>query len=691
MKEAKEILELLSLEEKINLLYGSFLSGGVLRLGIPQLLVADGPLGVRACSEIEPPIDEANEEVQGNAALEGRPKATALPSTMALAATFNVKSAREYGNVLGRESLAFGLNVIFGPGINLMRDPRSGRSFEYMGEDPLLAGEIACAYINGVQKNGVAACAKHYYANDREKFRHFTSSNFDAATAREIHLKPFEMACKKAQVWTMMTGNNLVNGKHISESYEALSIPRKEWGWDGVILTDWRAAYDPKKSIEAGLDMTTGLCEYVYGDGRLLEMVKNGEVSESLIDEKALRVLNLYLRSGVLHPEKRPAGQIGGAEHLAFASGLSAESMVLLKNNDSTLPLNPSCIKKLLVTGPGTTSTEAGTGSSNVNNGFVDERSITIQDGLGNAYPDAELIYEPDIEKVVKIAPEMDAVIFCACSVKGGESREYDDILLPGTQNEDIVKLGTVASKLTVILQCGDVVNMSPWIDLVDAVLVVWYSGQMLGKALGDVLSGETSPSGKLPCTIGKSIDDYPCESLGLWPPKLLLDEHPDPQGITPEEREIIHAYDADYEEGLLIGYRWFEKQNIHPLFPFGFGLSYTSFELTQPEVKAAANLLHVGCMVTNTGERSGAEVVQVYIAPPTGMPERPLKELRGFAKVFLEPGENHQVNVDIPLDELNFYDTSHSKWVFPEGEYEVMIGTSSQKIDFSEKVHLSN
>jgi beta-glucosidase len=683
MDDVLTLLGQLSLEEKIGLLHGSFLSGGVPRLGIPQLLCADGPLGVRTCAEVVPLEGGANDEVQGNTALDGSKKATALPSTLALAATFNVESAREYGKVLGCESLAYGLNVIFGPGVNLLRDPRCGRNFEYMGEDPLQAGEIACAYIEGVQENGVAACAKHYYANDREKLRHFTSSNLDPVTAHEIHLRPFEMACKKAHVWTMMTGNNLVDGVHVSENPEALAIPREAWGWDGVMMTDWRAAYEPKSSIEAGLDMTTGFCSYVYGDGRLLELVRRGEVSEALIDEKVLRVLNLYRRTGVLHSEKRGPGQIGGSEHLAFASRLAAESMVLLKNDNALLPLEPATTRKLLVAGPGAKATEAGSGSSNVSNGQVDERSITVWDGLTNRYPDTELVYEPDIEKAVRLAPEMDAVLYCACSQVGGEGKELADILLPGTQNGDIAKLGAATPKLTVILQCGDVVELSSWLDAAAAVLVVWYGGQMLGEALGNVLSGELSPAGKLPCTFAKNIADFPCENLGLWPAKQIMENPPETAGFTPEERKRVYAYDANYEEGLLIGYRWFEKKNIQPLFPFGHGLSYTDFKLSAPDVTVANESLLVSCTVANTGARTGSEVVQVYLAPPASMPNRPVKELKGFAKVLLEPGESRRVRVTIPLAELAFYDLTRAGWNLLAGGYDVLIGTSSRKIDF--------
>lgn len=697
MKEALEILEKLTLEEKINLLHGDFLSGGVPRLGIPRLLCADGPIGIRACPELEVPDDEANNEVQVNTALSWDsvlakgPVATSLPSTMALAATFNMETAREYGKLLGRESLAYGMNVIFGPGINLMRDPRTGRNFEYMGEDPFLAGEIACAYIEGVQQYGVAACAKHYFANDREKMRHYTSSNIDAVTAREVHLRPFQKVCQKAHVWSMMTGNNLVNGVHVSESAEALDIPRKEWAWDGVILTDWRAAYDAKCAMDAGLDMTTGFCEYVYGNGDLLELVHKGTISTEQIDEKALRVLTLYLRSGVLNPDKRSAGILGGVDHFNIACEIAAESMVLLKNDNANLPLKPNQCKKLLLTGPGVDFTAAGTGSSNICNGQIDERAITILDGIRKTYGASEIIFEPDIATAMERIDEVDAVLFCACSNVGGEGREYDDIRLPDTQEEDIIKLGQVCHNLIVILQCGDVVNMSPWVDSAKAVLVVWYGGQMLGEALGNVLSGQTNPSGKLPCTFGKSIDDYPCEALELWPPPLIIDSPPEnPGGLTPEERKSVHAYDADYKEGLLIGYRWFEKKEITPLFPFGFGLSYTTFELADAEVRLTGDSLQVECMVTNTGRFSGGEVVQVYVAPPAFAVDRPVKELKGFGKVFTKPGETRQVNINIPLDELAFFYPSLFEWAVPEGDYEVLVGTSSNKIDFRKKISLS-
>ncbi len=683
-EKALKVLKELSLDEKINLLHGSFLTGGIPRLEIPQMLGADGPMGIRKSAETE--NLPCNEEVLDNPALNVDGTPTALPSTISLAATFNIGLARKYGEVLGREALFFDINVLFGPGINVMRDPRNGRNYEYLGEDPIQTALMGCAYIEGLQSYGVAACAKHYYANDEEPVRHFASSNLDDDVGMEIYLRPFLIACERAGLWTMMTGNHLVNGIHVSENPEALAIPRDEVNWDGIIMTDWRAAYEPEAAMKAGLDMTTGFCGYVYGDGRLKKLVESGKIPESYIDEKALRVLMLYVRIGLIEPYEKFKGEIATAKHLEISREIAAESMVLLKNDDAVLPLKPEKASKILVTGAGVEIALNGTGSSNVYNGHEAVWSITPLAGIKEAYPDAEVIYEPDIAKAESAVNEADAVIFCACTKIPGEGKDLGDIDLADSQEDDIIRLGKAAPNLIVVVQCGSAVGMGSWIGSARAVLVAWLGGQMLGPALGDILTGKTSPSGKLPCTFGKSIDDYPCEKLGLWPAKLILDEAPASTGTSAEDRFPTHAYDANYDEGFYIGYRWFDKHNIEPLYPFGFGLSYTTFELSSPKVEVSADTLMVKCQVVNTGDCSGGEVVQVYVASPMG-DKRPEKELKGFAKIFLKPGDKGEVGIDIPLEDLRFYDSGRSCWFLPGGEYKIMIGTSSRKIDFTEKV----
>ena len=681
LDQARDVLADLSLEEKVSLLHGRFQSGGVPRLGIPCLVCADGPVGIRTKRANLKKTSPTNEEVQTDDSISTDKAPTALPATLSLAATFNVDSAREYGALLGREALALGIHVIFGPGINLMRDPRCGRNFEYMGEDPYLTGTMAAAYIRGMQRLGVAACAKHYFANDADAYRHFMSSNLDDHTAWETHLRPFAMVCRDADVWSIMTGNNLINGHHVSENPGALSaVLRDRLEWDGVILTDWRAAYDPRKTAEAGVDMTAGICEYVYGDGRLLELVRSGTIPESLVDQSALHVLLLYARTGVMDAGKRMKGEISTPSHHGVARRLAAEGMVLLKNDGPLLPLDAAKTRKLLVTGPAAESTEAGGGSSLVAAGT---QSVTPLAGIEAAFPHTEILHEPDTAKAIRIATDVDAILFCARSEATGEGMDLDSIRLVDSQEDDIALLADANPNLAVIIQCGSAVDMNAWIDRPKAVLVAWFGGQMLGLALGDILAGTVNPSGKLPCTFARGIEHYPCATLGLWPARLIVDQVPKSAGFTPEERKAIHAFDADYTEGVFIGYRWFERQGIKPLFPFGYGLSYTTFAMSDVSIKALGRVVRVECTVTNTGSCAGREVVQVYVAPPESAVQRPAKELKGFIKIALEAGASQHVVIPLPEDALSRYEPATGQWTTDPGSYEFQVGTSSRHIVF--------
>jgi beta-glucosidase len=693
-QRVEDLLNRLTLEEKIRLLHselnegreGNFQSGGVPRLNIRRLSVTDGPVGVRTFDSTA---------------------ATALPCTLALSCTWDVEAARAYGRLIGEEALALGKQVVFGPGVNLMRSPLGARNFEYMGEDPFLCGTLASAYIKSMQDLGVAACAKHLLANDYDSKRHFTSSNMDDRTLRETHMLPFEMAVRDGGAWAVMTGNNLVNGTHVAENRRILEeLIKGELRFDGVMLTDWRSAYTAVPSALAGLDITMGFCGYVYGNGELLAAVKSGEVPQASITEKARRLLRLYVRTGMLDPEKGK-GSLDSAEHQAAARRLASEGIVLLKNERDLLPIQPSGVRHVLVTGPGTQVVPFGKGSSAVKS----SKSVTPLEGITAALGTAKINHvawdrrkvgerkssqgdsapmeAPDRAVLESAARAADLVLFFALDPTHGESTDLTSFDLPFSQAEAISSLAAANSNLAVVVMSGEPISVEPWADQVPAIITAWYGGQSTGEAIADVLTGKVSPGGKLSCTFGKRIEDYACHSLDLWPPRLILEKPPRDAGYKPEERKALYAYAADYREGTMIGYRWFDHRQIEPRFAFGHGLSYTTFSFSDLKTARDNSGIRVTCKVTNNGKRAGSEVVQVYVSPGSSSVERPPRELKGFTKVTLKPGETRQVTVQLRPTALAYYDANSKKWRAEAGKYKIQAGASCRDIRLESLVTL--
>ncbi len=683
-QRVEELLGKLTLEEKADLCHGAFLSGGVPRLGIPQLAMLDGRQGVRPLGELK------------------GTKTTLLPCTLTLACAWDEKAAEEFGRVLAEEMLTLNQHVLLAPMINLVRSPLAGRNFENFSEDPFLAGKITAAYVRGVQSKKVGACSCLVVANDCEHRRHFTSSNMDERTLRETHLLPTELSFRDAGVWTMMSGNNLLNGTHCAHNRRLLQeIVKDQIGFDGVMITDWRAAYDTVPAALAGTDMTTGVCGYVFGNGNLLAAVKSGQVPMSVLNDKVRRILRLYIRCGVLDPKSRPKGELDSPKHREAARRLGAQGIVLLKNQNNLLPIDPANVRNILVTGPAADIVLQGGGSGNVPAAV----QITPLQGLQSVYAVTHLPYsiplQPRIVKgaieweqaarggikrtnvvtdaatLTKSAKTSDAVIFVAAGVMASEGRDLLDMELPGGQVEAIATLAKANPKIVVVLVANGAVTLDPWLANVPALLAAHYAGQATGDALADVLTGKVNPAGKLSYTFAKRLADYPCHALGEWPAKLVLDKDPVDPGRKPEERKATRAFDTEYNEGVFIGYRWFDEKKIEPQFPFGHGLSYTTFELSG--LKADAR--RVSCVVKNTGKRAGAEVVQVYVAPPKSSVPRPPKELKGFAKVVLRPGESKRVEIALRPSAFAFYDVATNKWKAEAGQYEIQVGCSSRDI----------
>lgn len=701
-QRVQDLSRRLTLEEKIQLCHGrvgegraeNFESGGVPRLNIERLRVLDGPAGLRA-------LDKTT--------------ATALPSTLALSCTWDVGAADAYGRLIAAEMLALHRQVLFGPGLNLMRSPLGGRNFEYMGEDPFLCGAMAASYIRGVQDLGVAACPKHLVANDYESRRHFTSSNMDQRTLREMHLLPFEMAIRDGHAWSIMSANNLLNGVHVAENRGLLQeIVKDELGFEGVLLTDWRAAYSAVPCALAGTDSTMGMCAYVFGDGTLLEAVKAGQVSESLINDKARRILRLYIRTGLLDPASRAKGALETPEHQALARRLAAEAMVLLKNDRGLLPLDPAKVRRVVVAGPGADVVPFGRGSGAVQSGL----HVTPLEGLTTALGDQvnlthipwpeKTVAEsgrgrnqkaktppqsqagPDLQALRQAARLADLVLFFVTDPVHGESTELESFALPGGQAEAISALASANSRLVVVLLTGEPLCLEPWADNVPAILEAWYAGQSTGDAIADVLTGKINPGGKLSCTFGKKLEHYACHALKLWPPRLILEQPPGSAGTTAQDRKATYAYAADYREGVFMGYRWFDDQKIEPRFAFGHGLSYTTFALSDLVVNSASDPIRVACTVKNTGARQGAEVVQLYISSPKSSVPRPPRELKGFAKIQLKPGESRQVQIPLRSSALAFYNETTRKWKAEAGQYQIQVGTSSRDLPLTSTVKLT-
>jgi beta-glucosidase len=690
-QRVEDLLGKLTLEEKADLCHGGFLSGGVARLGIPQLAMLDGRQGLR-------PVDKKGT------------RTTLLPGTLALACAWDEQSAEEFGGVLAEEMLALDQHVLLAPMINLIRSPLAGRNFENFSEDPFLAARITAAYVRGVQRQKVGACSCLVVANDCEHRRHFTSSNMDERTLREVHLLPTELSFRDAGVWTMMSGNNLFNGVHCAHNRRLLQeIVKNQIGFDGVMITDWRAAYDTVPSALAGTDMTTGFCKYVFGNGNLLAAVKSGQVPMSLLDDKVRRILRLYVRCGVLDPNSRAKGELDSSKHREAARRLGAQGIVLLKNQNHSLPLDPAKVRNILVTGPAADIVLQGGGSGNVPAAV----QVSPVQGLQSVFAVTHLPFNiplqprivkgaieweqagqkgskrtnvvTDIATLTKSAQTSDAVIFVAAGVMASEGRDLLDMELPGGQAEAIAALAKANPKTVVVLVANGAVTLDPWLANVPALLAAHYAGQATGDALADVLTGKVNPAGKLSYTFAKRLDDYPCHALGEWLAKLVLDKDPVNPGMKPEERKATRAFDTEYKEGVFVGYRWFDEKKIEPQFPFGHGLSYTTFELS--DLKADAR--RVSCVVKNTGKRDGAEVVQVYIAPRKSSVPRPPKELKGFAKVVLRPGESRRVEIALRPSALAFYDVAMQKWKADAGDYEIQVGCSSRDIRLRAKTTL--
>ena len=694
-KKVEYYLSQMTLEEKVGILHAQskFSSRGVPRLGIPELWTDDGPHGVRP---------ETLWDAWASAKWTND-SCTAYPSLTCLAATWDREIASLYGASLGEEALYREKDILLGPGFNIARTPLCGRNFEYMGEDPYLAGEMCVPYIKGIQSNGVAACAKHYCLNNHEINRHTVNVNLSDRALHEIYLPAFKKAVQEGQVWSIMGSYNLYKNVHCCHNDELLNkILKDDWGFDGVVLSDWGGTYSTDEAVYNGLDLEfgtytngvdaglTNAYDAYYLANPYLEGLKSGKYSTKELDDKCRRILRLMLRTSM--DKTRGFGSLNTPAHWADARKIGVSGIVLLKNEGAVLPLKTDP-KKIVVLGENAIKPMVVGGSSS---SLKAQHETSVLDGIRAAYPNAEVIYErayqgePTIrgynyslyditdsrepqqmvDDAMGVVQDADYVIFVGglnkAKLQDCEGKDRLEYGLPYGQDDIIRKIAAVRPDLIYINVSGSPVAM-PWVDEVPAIVQAWYLGSETGNALADVLSGKVNPSGKLPFTFPVALSDCPVTTEEQYP------------GILGEDG----IYQSYYTEDIYVGYRWYEAKDIKPLFAFGHGLSYTTFEYgaAKSSSKNMKNTLTITVPVTNTGSVAGAEIVQLYISDKEASVDRPVKELKGFEKVWLEPGQTKTVEFEIDRDALSFYDEATHSWVAEKGEFEAKICASSDDV----------
>lgn len=701
-ERVEDALSRMTLEEKVKILHAQskFSSAGVPRLGIPDLWTTDGPHGIRP----EVLWDEWSQAGWTN------DSCVAFPALTCLAATWSEEMSALYGKSIGEEARYREKDVLLGPGVNIYRTPLNGRNFEYMGEDPYLASRMVVPYIQEVQKNGVAVCVKHFALNNQESLRHQYDAIIDDRTLNEIYLPAFKAAVQEGGAWSIMGAYNLYKGQHLCHNQYILNdILKKDWGFDGAVISDWGGCHDTDQAITNGLDLefgtwtdgltmgaTNGYDAYYLADP-YLERLRDGRASEDVLNEKARRVLRLNFRTAMR--KDKPNGSLCSPEHYDAARRIADEGIVLLKNNDNVLPISRKAGSRILVVGENAVKMmTVGGGSSSLKvqrevlpldgiraaagegvtvefeRGYVGDISgsyngvVTGQD-LSESRSAEELIEDACLK-----AKDADAVIFIGglnkASHQDCEDSDRFGLGLPYGQDAVIEALAKVNPRLAVVIVSGNAVAM-PWVDNVNAIVEAWYCGSQSGVALADIIFGDVNPSGKLPITLPVRLEDNGAHALGAYDPT---------------------STEAHYSEGIFVGYRWAQKKDIKPLFAFGHGLSYTTFSYSEAEISRTTmsenGNVTVSVNVTNTGEREGKEIVQLYIGDDECSLERPVMELKAFRKVSIKPGETVRVNFPVNADMLKFY--GNDGWTLEKGSFTAYVGAASDDIRTSVKFNVN-
>ncbi|NDV70250.1 glycoside hydrolase family 3 C-terminal domain-containing protein [Dysgonomonas sp. 25] len=696
-ERVEDALKRMTLEEKVAMCHAQskFSSPGVPRLGIPENWATDGPHGIRP----EVLWDEWDQAGWTN------DSCIAFPALTCLAATWNKDMSLLYGRSIGEEARYRNKNILLGPGVNIYRTPLNGRNFEYMGEDPYLSSKMVVPYIQGVQENGVAACVKHFALNNQEVDRHTVNVVVDDRALYEIYLPAFKAAVQEGQAWAIMGAYNRYKDQWACQNQYLLNdILRGEWGFDGVVVSDWGGVNNTEQAIYHGLDMefgswTDGLGEgasnaydYYYLANPFLKLLRSGEVKEEEVDKKVRNILRLAFRTTM--DTKRPWGSFVTPEHAAAGRKIAEEGIVLLQNKNNTLPIDLNKVKKILVVGENAIKPmTVGGGSSSLKakyevspldgitermgaqaeivyaRGYVGDptseyNGVKLKRDLHDSRSAAELIAE-----ATTLAKDADMVIFIGGLNKSDnqdcEGNDRKHLELPYNQDKVITELYKANSNLVVVNISGNAVAM-PWVNQVPAIVQTWYNGTESGTALASVLVGDVNPSGKLPFTFPVKIQDNPSSSFG--------------EASYPGIDKV-----QEYKESIFVGYRWTDKEKIKPLFPFGYGLSYTTFQYgkvtaDKKEVAADGNISFT-VSVKNTGATDGAEIVQLYIRDVKSSLPRPVKELKGFEKIYLKAGEEKTVSFTIGKEALSFFDDKKHEWIAESGDFEALIGASATDI----------
>ncbi|MCT4563407.1 MAG: glycoside hydrolase family 3 C-terminal domain-containing protein [Maledivibacter sp.] len=664
-----ELISRMNIKEKAALCIGAsaWCTASIRRLGIPQIVMADGPHGVRRVENVD--------EVQNVFSHIKSLPSTCYPTASAVACTWDTELVRDMGEAIGRECIAQEVDILLGPGNNMKRTPLCGRNFEYFSEDPYLSGDLAAAFINGVQSKGVGTALKHFVANNQEYKRHTTSSEVDERTLREIYLAAFERAIKKSNPWSVMCAYNKLNGTHCSENYGLLTkILREEWEFDGVIMSDWGAVYNRVEALKAGVDLEMpGPQKKSFK--ALIKAINSGEIEEDILDDAVRNILNIVVKCSEVEKGNESFDMNSNNE---LARKIASEAMVLLKNDQSILPITD--IKHIAIIGKAAKNPRIqGGGSSEVDptnmcipydeiKSFAKEAKIFYQEGYG----DEEEIDQNMIDDAIDIAKDAEiALIFMASPAhKEFESYDREDIKLTKHQIQLIKAVASVQPKTVVILNNGSPVSMKEWIDHVPCVLQTWLMGQSGGGAVADILFGKTNPSGKL-------AETFP----------IKLSDNPAYINYPGENDKVI------YGEGIFIGYRYYDKRDIEVQFPFGYGLSYTTFEYSN--LRSSSDQfkdidgLTITVDVKNTGKITGKEVVQLYVGDKESRLVRPKKELKGFKKIELQPGETKTLSFQLEMRDFAYYHPRYEQWITEDGEFDIMIGKSSRDIPLTKRVSL--
>jgi beta-glucosidase len=686
-----ELIKKMTLEEKVGMIHASssFTSGGVPRLSIPELTTSDGPHGVR-------PEHGRDWNLDRNVYDSG----TYLPTGVCLAATWNPELGYSFGKVLGSEANFRGKDVILGPGINIIRSPLNGRNFEYQSEDPYLVSRMVVGYIKGVQDQGIAACVKHYLANNQERWRNWINVEMSERALREIYLPGFKAAVKEGGVYTLMGSYNKFRGQWCTHNdYLMNQILKKELGFKGLVMSDWGAVHNVQQALWYGTDLEMGTDlamlpnpnygKFFMGD-TVIAMVRSGRVAEAMIDDKVRRILYVMHKTNMIGGTRKK-GEYNTKEHQQTARKVAEEGIVLLKNEGGLLPLDKSKIKTVAVIGYNAERLQSmGGGSSQVKAFYEITPLQGIQSMVGQT---ADIIYAPgyniargaqadqlSISKAVEAASRADVAIIVGGWTHGynysvwsdnaydAEDTDKPDMKMPFGQDQLIKAVLKANPRTVVVLMGGGPIDMQQWAGDAKAIVQAWYPGMEGGNALAGILFGQVNPSGKLPMTFPKKLEDVGAHALGQYP------------------GDSVNVY---YYDDIYVGYRYFDTWKVEPQFAFGHGLSYTSFAYSNLKVQPAGKKATVSFTIKNTGSREGAEVAQVYIRQEKSTLPRPDKELKAFRKISLKPGEQRTITLTLDEEAFQYYSDVQNKWVMEPGNFEILIGSSSRDIRLNGKVRL--